>query len=137
MLSSPPEPPQGSSSLLALLEPGCYKRAEAYSLQCYTCEVQSSNSKCLTATTCPSNATSCLTTVASGSAGGVSATAIIKECAVSCTPLTTTIAGVTATATCCSTDLCNYSGSTSIQSSYAAIILALGSILTILKSSVL
>ncbi|XP_044150706.1 lymphocyte antigen 6E-like [Bufo gargarizans] len=111
--------------------------ATVYSLRCYTCESQSSNSNCLTETNCTSSATSCLTTVASGSAGGVSATSIIKRCADSCTPLTTTIAGVTATATCCSTDLCNYSGSTSIKSSYAAIILALGSILTILKSSVL
>ncbi|XP_044151285.1 lymphocyte antigen 6E-like [Bufo gargarizans] len=111
--------------------------ATVYSLRCYTCELESSNFNCLTETTCPSNATSCLTTVASASAGGVSATSIIKRCADSCTPLTATIAGVTATATCCSTDLCNYSGSTSIKSSYAAIILALGSILTILKSSVL
>ncbi|XP_040288602.1 lymphocyte antigen 6E-like [Bufo bufo] len=111
--------------------------ATVYSLQCYTCELESSNSNCLTETNCTSNATSCLTSVASGSAGGVSATAIIKRCAVSCTPLTTTISGVTATVTCCSTDLCNFSGSTSIKSSYAAIILALGSTLTILKSSVL
>ncbi|XP_040288798.1 ly6/PLAUR domain-containing protein 2-like [Bufo bufo] len=109
--------------------------ATVYSLRCYTCELESSNSNCLTETNCTSSATSCLTSVGSGSAGGVSATAIIKRCAVSCTPLTTTISGVTATVTCCSTDLCNYS--TSIKSSYAAIILALGSILTVLKSSVL
>ncbi|XP_040289624.1 ly6/PLAUR domain-containing protein 2-like [Bufo bufo] len=141
--------------------------ATVYSLRCYTCELQSSNSKCLTETNCTSNATSCLTSVASGSVGGVSATNITKQCAVSCNPSTNTTTGGTTTVTCCSTDLCNYStsinststnstspspntstksstststkssNSTSTKSSYAAIILALGSILTILKSSVL
>ncbi|XP_056374651.1 ly6/PLAUR domain-containing protein 2-like [Hyla sarda] len=104
-----------------------------YSLKCYTCDAQFTNANCLTATNCSSNATSCLTSVASG--GGY--TAIVKTCEASCTPLTTTIAGISATVTCCSTDLCNYSAGASITSSYAAIILALGSVLTILKSSVL
>ncbi|KAM3929264.1 lymphocyte antigen 6E-like [Leptodactylus fuscus] len=111
--------------------------ATAYSLQCYTCDLASSNSACLTVTNCSSNETYCLTSVGSGSFAGVSSTSILKRCETSCAPTTLTIAGVTATVTCCSSNLCNYSGGAIIRSSYAAILLALGSVLTILKSSVL
>ncbi|XP_069815877.1 lymphocyte antigen 6E-like [Dendropsophus ebraccatus] len=107
-----------------------------YSLQCYTCELEYSNDKCLTATQCDSNATSCLTTVGT-SGGGSSISVIIKSCEVYCTPLKIEIAGATATTYCCRTDLCNKSGGVSVTSSYTAIILALGAVLTVLKSSVL
>ncbi|XP_069815704.1 ly6/PLAUR domain-containing protein 2-like [Dendropsophus ebraccatus] len=107
--------------------------AKAYSLRCYTCELQSSNANCMTVTTCSNTATSCQTTVAT--AGGISS--IIKRCVDSCTPLSTSISGVSATNTCCNTDLCNTSGGATITSSYTAIILALGAVLTVLKSSML
>ncbi|XP_066434996.1 ly6/PLAUR domain-containing protein 2-like [Eleutherodactylus coqui] len=62
-------------------------------------------------------------------------TLIAKMCASSCS-LSSDTNGI-ASVSCCSTDLCNHSGSASIRSSCAAISLALGSVLIILKSSVL
>ncbi|XP_044129527.1 lymphocyte antigen 6E-like [Bufo gargarizans] len=111
--------------------------ATALSLQCFTCTSQSSNDHCLTPENCTSSDKYCQTSVASVSVAGASAATINKMCAVSCTASSTNVLGVSSSTTCCSTDRCNTSGSTSLQSSYAAIILALGSILTILKSSVL
>ncbi|XP_069815883.1 lymphocyte antigen 6E-like [Dendropsophus ebraccatus] len=105
----------------------------AFSLRCYTCETQTSNSNCLTATTCTSTAAYCMTSVISDS----KITYVTKRCQDVCQSLTGTVNGVTSSTTCCSSDLCNTSGGISIKSSYTAIILALGSVLIILKSSVL
>ncbi|XP_069815881.1 lymphocyte antigen 6E-like [Dendropsophus ebraccatus] len=105
----------------------------AFSLRCYTCDTQTSNSNCQTATTCGSTAAYCMTTVTSDS----KITYVAKTCQDVCQTLSASMNGVTATTTCCSSDLCNTSGGISIKSSYTAIILALGSVLIILKSSVL
>ncbi|XP_069815879.1 lymphocyte antigen 6E-like [Dendropsophus ebraccatus] len=107
--------------------------ATAYSLKCYTCDGASSNAACMTATNCSSNATFCQTQT--GSISGL--WGITKACVTSCTPVDFSFAGITSTTTCCSSDLCNTSGGATITSSYTAIILALGSILTVLQSSVL
>ncbi|XP_073532946.1 lymphocyte antigen 6E-like [Phyllobates terribilis] len=111
--------------------------AAVYSLNCYTCSLQTSNNNCKTSTTCGSGAAYCQTIVGSASSGGISTTVISKTCETTCTAGSYSVSGATATTSCCSTDLCNVSGGTSIKSSYVAIILALGSLLTILKSSVL
>ncbi|KAM3910018.1 lymphocyte antigen 6E-like [Leptodactylus fuscus] len=112
--------------------------ATAHALRCYTCTGASSNSNCMTATNCTLGETSCMTSVGSVSFAGISATSITKTCAASCTPTASTSFVVgSASVSCCSTDLCNTSGGASIKSSYAAILLALGSVLMILKSSVL
>ncbi|XP_040289282.1 lymphocyte antigen 6E-like [Bufo bufo] len=111
--------------------------ATAHSLQCYTCVSATTNANCQTAANCTNGQTYCETSVTSVSVAGISATSITKTCAVSCTPTSGGFIVGSASVSCCSTDLCNTSGGASIKSSYAAIILALGSILTILKSSVL
>ncbi|XP_069815878.1 prostate stem cell antigen-like [Dendropsophus ebraccatus] len=143
----------------------------AYSLQCYTCESETSNANCLNATTCSNTTTACLTMVASG--GNIAF--ISKGCVDLCAAFNTDSNGVNLTVTCCSSDLCNRGDSSTSTSttttigrttsiitstttgrttsrttailsisdsaitgtSYTAIILALGSVLTILKSSVL
>ncbi|KAM4029592.1 lymphocyte antigen 6E-like [Anomaloglossus baeobatrachus] len=111
--------------------------ATVYSLNCYTCSLQTSNANCQTSTPCGSGVGYCQTIVGSASSGGVSATVISKTCASACTAGTYSLSGATATTSCCTTDLCNTSAGASIKSSSAAIILALGALLTILKSSVL
>ncbi|KAG8539282.1 hypothetical protein GDO81_021126 [Engystomops pustulosus] len=111
--------------------------ATAHSLQCYTCTAASSNSNCQTATTCSSGQTYCMTSVGSASVAGISVTSITKTCALSCTPSSAGYLVASASVSCCTTDLCNTSGSTSIKPGSAAIILALGAILAILKSSAL
>ncbi|XP_066434805.1 lymphocyte antigen 6E-like [Eleutherodactylus coqui] len=111
--------------------------AAADSLQCYTCNQQNTNDNCMTATNCSSAETHCETSVASASIAGISALSITKTCASSCTPFSSGTSYTSSSISCCSTDLCNQSGGASIRSSCAAIILALGSVLIILKSSVL
>ncbi|XP_018430601.1 PREDICTED: lymphocyte antigen 6E-like [Nanorana parkeri] len=109
----------------------------AYSLQCYTCSLQSSNSNCQTATNCASGEIQCETIVGSASAGGYSATVITKSCSSSCTPSTYGTSGASASTSCCSTDLCNTSGAISIKSTYSAIFLVLGTIAMLFSSSLL
>ncbi|XP_075128038.1 lymphocyte antigen 6E-like [Leptodactylus fuscus] len=110
----------------------------AYSLTCYTCMTQSSNSDCLiTQTPCGSGEGYCRTSVALVSWAGISSASITKTCAAACQESSSSFIGASASVSCCSTDLCNISGGASIKSSYAAILLALGSILIILKSSVM
>ncbi|XP_077124513.1 lymphocyte antigen 6E-like [Ranitomeya variabilis] len=111
--------------------------ATVYSLNCYTCSLQTSNANCQTSTTCSSGTAYCQTIVGSASSGGISASVISKTCETSCTAGTYSVSGATATTSCCNTDLCNVSGGASIKASSATIILVLGSLLTILRSSVL
>ncbi|XP_056378890.1 lymphocyte antigen 6E-like [Hyla sarda] len=108
-----------------------------YSLKCYTCNLEFNNANCLTATNCSSNATSCQTELISVKGGSLTLTSITKTCAESCSASSTNFGPSTFTTSCCNTDLCNTSGGASITSSYTAIILALGSVLTILRSSML
>ncbi|XP_073532971.1 lymphocyte antigen 6E-like [Phyllobates terribilis] len=111
--------------------------ATAYSLKCYVCTLETSNANCQTAANCSNGETYCQTVMASAGVGAISFTSITKSCALSCTPSSGGISMASTSTSCCSTNLCNVSGGASIKSSYVAIILALGSLLTILKSSVL
>ncbi|XP_066435157.1 lymphocyte antigen 6E-like [Eleutherodactylus coqui] len=107
------------------------------SLRCYSCLTATKNTNCLTETNCTDGETYCETTVTSSGIDLLSYVTISKWCAVSCTPTASSFAIASTSVSCCKTDLCNYNGSASIRSSCAAIILALGSVLIILKSSVL
>ncbi|XP_072007128.1 lymphocyte antigen 6E-like [Engystomops pustulosus] len=109
----------------------------AHALHCYTCNLQSDNNNCLTATNCSHNETSCATNMISGAIAGISYMSITKTCIASCTSGSDSFAGFITSTSCCSTDLCNANSSTSTKPGCAAIILALGAILTILKSSAL
>ncbi|KAG9462159.1 hypothetical protein GDO78_014801 [Eleutherodactylus coqui] len=111
--------------------------AAVQSLRCYSCLAATKNANCLTAMRCADGETYCQTTVTSSGIGLLSYVTISKRCAVSCTPINSSIAIASTSVSCCRTDLCNYNGSASIRSSCAAISLALGSVLIILKSSVL
>ncbi|XP_069815705.1 lymphocyte antigen 6H, partial [Dendropsophus ebraccatus] len=111
--------------------------ATAYSLRCYTCDTELTNTNCLTATNCTSNTTSCQTDLLIIRAGSASVTSITKACAASCSATSYSLGTNTLSTSCCNTDLCNTSGGAAITSSYTAIILALGSVLTVLWSSVL
>ncbi|XP_073532958.1 long neurotoxin homolog [Phyllobates terribilis] len=107
--------------------------ATARSLSCYTCKSQFSNVQCRLPEICGNGESLCKTTVETFKIAGTYTTTYMKGCASFCSP----IRGFSTAVSCCSTDLCNVSGGASIKSSYVAIILALGSLLTILKSSVL
>ncbi|XP_066434807.1 lymphocyte antigen 6E-like [Eleutherodactylus coqui] len=128
--------------------------ATAHSLKCYTCIGELTNANCLRETECSRGESYCQTAVATATAHGQSATGISKVCTSSCTPYSDSNSIASVSVSCCTTDLCNYSGSgggsgsasggsggasggASIRSSCAAIILDLGSVLIILKSSVL
>ncbi|KAG9470252.1 hypothetical protein GDO78_018475 [Eleutherodactylus coqui] len=108
-----------------------------YSLRCYTCAAQNSNANCMTATNCSATDNYCMTSVVAGGIVGFPSIRITKACVHNCTSTNDGTIITSSNVTCCSTDLCNYSGGASIRSSCAAIILALGSVLIILKSSVL
>ncbi|CAN2390574.1 ly6 plaur [Pristimantis euphronides] len=107
----------------------------ALSLRCYTCHSSLTNDNCLTATNCSTSEPYCQTSVDSASVGTLSGALITKTCAQSCTPTNSTFSIVSSFVSCCSTDLCNVSGGASVRSSCAAILLALGSVLIILKSA--
>ncbi|XP_040208071.1 lymphocyte antigen 6E-like [Rana temporaria] len=109
----------------------------AYSLQCYTCSYELSNSNCKTATTCPSGSGYCQTDLVTASAAGSSVTVITKNCTATCTPSSSTIATASISTACCTTDLCNVSAAISIKSSYAAIFLVMGTILMFFSDSLL
>ncbi|XP_077346658.1 lymphocyte antigen 6E-like [Lithobates pipiens] len=109
----------------------------AYSLQCYTCSYETSNSNCKTGTTCPSGSGYCQTDLVTASAAGISVTVISKNCSSSCTPSSSSVATASTSTACCTTDLCNVSGAISIKSGYAAIVLVMGIILMFFSDSLL
>ncbi|XP_072010713.1 lymphocyte antigen 6E-like [Engystomops pustulosus] len=113
--------------------------ATAHSLRCYTCTAASSNSNCQTVTNCSSSQNYCETIVGYASSGIYSAQVITKYCSSYCSPSSGQYGIASTSTSCCTTDLCNYSASssTSTKPGCATIILALGAILTILKSSAL
>ncbi|XP_075437591.1 lymphocyte antigen 6E-like [Ascaphus truei] len=108
-----------------------------YSLSCYTCTSQSSNANCMTATNCTASDTSCMTSVVGAGVAGVSFSSITKTCTSSCTPSNFGFSVASTSVTCCSTDLCNISGATSVKTSYAALALSMGLILALLKNPAL
>ncbi|KAJ1194687.1 hypothetical protein NDU88_003973 [Pleurodeles waltl] len=93
-----------------------------HSLACYTCTNQGSNSKCMTATNCTSDATACQTVVGNYLVG----ITVTKTCSSSCVPTSLTVLGVGTTTSCCSTDLCNVSGATSVKTSYLLLAACMG-----------
>ncbi|XP_041422621.1 ly6/PLAUR domain-containing protein 2-like [Xenopus laevis] len=105
----------------------------AVSLQCYTCASVTSNANCMTTTNCSSNNTYCQTSVAS--ALGLSV--INKTCSSSCTSASASFAGFSSSVSCCSSDLCNVSGSSAVKYSFPALGLSLGFLLVLLRSSAL
>ncbi|XP_077124532.1 lymphocyte antigen 6E-like isoform X1 [Ranitomeya variabilis] len=107
--------------------------AKADSLICRSCKSQFDNAQCQAAEICSKGESFCKTTVEIFKIAGNYTTTYTKACASFCSPIT----GFSTSVSCCSTDLCNVSGGASIKASSAAIILALGSLLTILRSSVL
>ncbi|XP_075704844.1 lymphocyte antigen 6E-like [Rhinoderma darwinii] len=106
-----------------------------YTLSCYTCTSQNSNTNCMTAANCSATATSCMTSVVSGAIGSLSYSSITKTCSANCTASGSNIVIVSTSVSCCSTDLCNTSGAASVKSTYTVLAVALGVIGFLLKSS--
>ncbi|KAG8431601.1 hypothetical protein GDO86_018003 [Hymenochirus boettgeri] len=90
-----------------------------YSLQCYTCSSQTLNTNCMNQTNCSSTANYCQTNVSSL----YSVSVIDKSCAATCSPTSFSLTFISYSVSCCSNNLCNVSGSTSIK--YSSILLAL------------
>ncbi|XP_069477848.1 lymphocyte antigen 6E-like [Ambystoma mexicanum] len=104
---------------------------QACSLTCYTCTSQSSNSQCMTSSNCTSPENVYCETDVFNYLVGLS---ITKKCSASCAASSVTIAGVGITTTCCSTDLCNVSGATSVRISYLALAVTAGFICLLQRS---
>ncbi|XP_040208078.1 lymphocyte antigen 6E-like [Rana temporaria] len=98
----------------------------ALSLQCYTCSGQSSNTNCMTPTTCSASDTNCKTSVVAGGLGSLSGASITKTCTAVCTETGFNAVVVSTSVSCCTTDLCNTSGASSIKSTYTMLVVALG-----------
>ncbi|XP_068091116.1 lymphocyte antigen 6E-like [Hyperolius riggenbachi] len=122
-----------SYSSILLLTALCI--GSALSLKCYTCSSQSSNSNCMTATTCSSTDTTCMTSVVAGGLGSLSGATITKSCTNVCTATGVNLVVFTSGVTCCSTDLCNVSGASSVKSTYTILAVALGLLGVLLKQS--
>ncbi|XP_077127493.1 lymphocyte antigen 6E-like [Ranitomeya variabilis] len=106
-----------------------------YSLSCYTCNGQSSNTNCMTATNCSSASTYCMTSVVAGGIGSLSGASITKTCASVCTDTGFNAVVVSTSVSCCSTDLCNVSGVSSVRSTYTVLVAALGVLGLLLRRS--
>ncbi|XP_056378889.1 lymphocyte antigen 6E-like [Hyla sarda] len=87
-----------------------------HSLTCYTCTSQSSNTNCMTATNCSASETSCMTSVVSRRIGSLTNTTITKSCSSDCVAMGFNLSIFSVRVTCCRTNLCNTSGSSSIKS---------------------
>ncbi|XP_040208081.1 lymphocyte antigen 6E-like [Rana temporaria] len=105
--------------------------ASAVSLKCYTCLLEPSNANCTTVATCDENKSFCLTTIA-GLAGN---NLISKTCNANCQESSFNFL-ITAKSSCCSTDLCNISGASSIKSKYNVIAVALGFLGALMRQSI-
>ncbi|XP_075067305.1 lymphocyte antigen 6E-like [Mixophyes fleayi] len=108
--------------------------AAAYSLSCYTCTSQGSNSACMTATNCTATDTTCMTSVFAGGIGSLSGASITKTCTSVCTATGFSAVVVSTSVSCCTTDLCNTSGASSVKSTYTILAVALGFIVTFLRN---
>ncbi|XP_077346654.1 lymphocyte antigen 6E-like [Lithobates pipiens] len=98
----------------------------ALSLQCYTCTSQSSNTNCMTPTTCAATDTNCMTSVVAGGLGSLSGASITKTCTSACTATGFNAVVVSTSVSCCTTNLCNTSGASSIKFTYTILAVALG-----------
>ncbi|XP_066479460.1 prostate stem cell antigen [Tiliqua scincoides] len=91
------------------------------SLKCYTCSTQISNKNCQSVTVCDNSAKFCKTDVIS--AAGIF-NIISKECTSQCMPQYKDFTVGKKNTTCCGTDLCNISGTSSLRTSYVQVALA-------------
>ncbi|XP_040289297.1 lymphocyte antigen 6E-like [Bufo bufo] len=106
-----------------------------YSLTCYTCASESSNSNCMTVTNCSAAETNCMTSVVAGGIGGFSVATITKTCTAVCAETGINAVVVSTKVSCCTTDLCNTSGTSSIKATYTVLAAALAAIGVLLRSS--
>ncbi|KAM5158031.1 lymphocyte antigen 6E-like [Mantella aurantiaca] len=107
----------------------------AFSLQCYTCSSQSSNTNCMTPTDCSASDTTCMTSVVAGGLGSLSGASITKSCTSVCTATGFNAVIVSTSVSCCTTNLCNVSGASSIKSTYTILAVALGFLGAVLRQS--
>ncbi|XP_019383790.1 PREDICTED: lymphocyte antigen 6E-like [Gavialis gangeticus] len=90
-----------------------------YSLHCYVCNEEPSNWNCMSSKACASHEKYCMTTFVSGGLGNEKSFRISKKCAADCSQTNVNF-GVTAVSTnCCGTWLCNFSGASSVKTSFA------------------
>ncbi|XP_040207904.1 lymphocyte antigen 6E-like [Rana temporaria] len=105
--------------------------ASAVSLKCYTCLLEPSNANCTTVATCAANQSFCLTAI-----NGIGGNNLIsKTCNATCKENSVNFF-FTAKSSCCSTDLCNVSGASSIKSKYNVIAVALGFLGALMRQSI-
>ncbi|XP_044859024.1 lymphocyte antigen 6E-like isoform X1 [Mauremys mutica] len=98
---------------------------QAHSLVCFTCKDASSNWDCLASTTCASDENYCVTTYLGAGIGGHSGQSISKGCSSVC-PSGGINIGIAATSvSCCSSFLCNTSGTSSVKVSYSVLAMAI------------
>ncbi|XP_040208082.1 lymphocyte antigen 6E-like [Rana temporaria] len=105
--------------------------ASAVSLKCYTCGSEFSNANCTTVATCAANQSFCMTEITGFAAYKV----IIKNCNADCQPINFSFIAAVKTS-CCSTDLCNVSGASSIKSKYNVLAVALGFLGALMRRSI-
>ncbi|XP_053571396.1 lymphocyte antigen 6E-like isoform X2 [Bombina bombina] len=123
-----------SAQVLALVMTLCI--GTAYSLSCYTCTNEGSNSNCMTAVNCTAGTDSyCKTSVLSVKSRSYSKTSITKECASACTALNVDLSLASTSVSCCNTNLCNTSGASSVKSSSGILALSVGLFLALLGKS--
>ncbi|XP_071409847.1 lymphocyte antigen 6E-like [Pithys albifrons albifrons] len=97
----------------------------ASSLFCYICENEHSNWNCLKSYKCDDHEHFCTTTYSSAGLGKDVGHRITKKCSAEC-PETNVNFGVAAFSTkCCTTSFCNFSGATSVKTSYAVMLLGI------------
>ncbi|XP_063306300.1 lymphocyte antigen 6E-like [Pelobates fuscus] len=132
MSTGPHSPIMDTLKAIFLLTALC--TGTGFALQCYTCTGKASNTNCMNATNCTAASTYCKTSVVSGGIGSLSAATISKSCESDCKATSLNVLIVSGTVSCCSTDLCNKSGATSVKSSYAILALCLGLFLTLIRN---
>ncbi|XP_030075622.1 secreted Ly-6/uPAR-related protein 1 [Microcaecilia unicolor] len=86
-----------------------------HALKCYACMPQQSHNNCLQETLCSSNDTHCVTlvvppTTSNDNPGHNEVPMIVKTCNSTCSSGVHEFNGIKYYASCCQTDLCNYSG---------------------------
>ncbi|EOB03875.1 Lymphocyte antigen 6E, partial [Anas platyrhynchos] len=93
----------------------------AFSLSCFTCKDASSNIQCMNIATCSDHEKYCLTTYSTTGLGNDRKQHITKKCSAFCPSIDVNI-GIAGVATsCCETSLCNFSGASSVKTSYTMI----------------
>ncbi|NXN92268.1 LY6E protein, partial [Rhinopomastus cyanomelas] len=93
------------------------------SLSCFTCKDATSNLHCLSPSTCSDHEKYCLTTYSTSGYGKCKdrSQRITKKCSAFCPTIDLNL-GIAGIATsCCETSLCNFSGASSVKTSYTMI----------------